>query len=297
MYRRILVPLDGSSVAESALTWAARLPTQAVVLLQVTPPLTEPTADDAVARAARDYLQRVVPPVADGRAWERSVARGDPAEEIVRAAREAELIVMTTRGRGAGGRLIYGSVADRVARHAPVPTLIVRGGDAPVAEAILSRVLVPLDGSATAARALPVAAALSRATGAPLHCVGVGEVEGIDDDLAPMLLSEGVYDTAVEAAHDRARRWLAAAADELRRDALPVSVEVRTGPARDEVLAAIRPGDLVVMTTHGAGAAQRWTVGAVAERVLHRAPAPVLLIRADVPARPPAAGEQSSSAR
>jgi len=279
MYRRILVPLDGSVQAEAAVPYAAGLPCEQVRLLMVRPPDAD---DDAAEGAPPEALLRARAMFENaGRAAEPMVERGDPAEQIVRVAATAELIVMTTRGLGAGGRLVYGSVADRVARHAPVPTLIVRAGDDPVDPAPLARVVVPLDGSETAARALPVAEGLARLVGVPVHCVAVAEVEGVSGAVAPRL-PEGVYQAARQAARARAEERIEHAVNELRAAGMDASGEVREGSARSELIAALRAGDLVVMTTHGHGRATRWSIGTVAERVLHRSPGPVLLIRADL---------------
>jgi len=59
------------------------------------------------------------------------------------------------------------------------------------------------------------------------------------------------------------------------------STEVRSGPAAVEVMAALGSGDLLIITTHGQGAARRWQIGNVAEKLLRQAAAPVVLVRAD----------------
>lgn len=279
MYQRILVPLDGSAQAEAAIPYAARIPSEWVRLLKVEPVVSD--VAPAVGAPSADLDRAGAPLVAGGRMVEPAVARGDPAEEIVRMAADVDLVVMTTRGHGAGGRLVFGSVADRVARHAPVPTLIVRGGDDPVAPVPFARIVVPLDGSPTAERALPVASGLARLLGVPVHCLAVAEVVGVDGTLA-RALPAGIYDAGLETARREAGERVAMAASRLRSEGIAASEEVRAGPVRSELIAALRAGDLVVMTTHGHGRALRWSVGAVAERVLQRAPGPVLLVRADL---------------
>lgn len=149
MYDTILVPLDGSPAAERALAYVALVPSRQVRLLQVFPDITEwfhPSeplleawrtgrADDAA-----DYLRQASAPLRKhGRQVDVAWAFGDPAAEIIAAAREADLIVMTTHGRGMADRVLLGSVADRVARHAPTPTLLVRTGADPVGDATMSR--------------------------------------------------------------------------------------------------------------------------------------------------------------
>lgn len=264
MYDRILVPHDGSDLAAGAIPYAALLPSRRARLIRVT--ATDAAAEVDAAEAA--YLARVGAPLAEGgRTVETTVVRGDPAERIVAAALDADLIVMTSRGRGAGGRSIFGSIADRVARHAPVPTLLVRGGADPVSTTPPARVVLPLDGSATAERALPIAATLARALGLPLHVVVVAEA--------------GTEDEGAAAKRRRAAACAEGAAARLGAEGLAAVGEVRAGEPVAELLATLRPGDLIVMTTHGGGGAQRWVIGGVAERLVRRAPAPVLLVRAD----------------
>ena len=140
MYRRILVPLDGSRLSEQALPHAA---TQAgqfgaeIVLLMVLGPIPEPSmagrgavlrAEEASARLAQDLLERMAAGLRDqGLRVRTETAEGKPYLEIVRFAEEhdIDLIVMSTRGQSGLSRWLLGSVTDRVARGATVPLLLV----------------------------------------------------------------------------------------------------------------------------------------------------------------------------
>lgn len=293
MYECILVPLDGSDVAEAALGLAELIPSRRVRLLQVEPdrhgPMLVSAGEAERWRAARGeearaYLGRVGAPLRrQGRTVEEAFAFGDPADHII--ATEVDLIVMATHGRGAGGRSLYGSVADRVVRHARVPTLIVRGGEQPVAVPPLARVLVPLDGSTSAAAALPVAAELADLIGLPLSLIRVVESDAVRATVqaGPAAATAAARRTAED--KRQAEEAIAAEVQRLRNRDLAATSDVRTGIPAVEVLAAIRPGDLVVMTTHGRGGVRRWLLGSVAEKVVRLAPAPVLLVR---PPRDPA---------
>ena len=133
MFARVLVPLDGSEAALAALDYAAAIPSESVRLLSVVPMSGALAVPAALAGRHDDWLTTVKANAAakldeaaatltrQGRAVETRVEVGDPAERIVEAAADVDLIVMTTHGLGAGGRVIYGSVADRVVRHAPAP--------------------------------------------------------------------------------------------------------------------------------------------------------------------------------
>jgi nucleotide-binding universal stress UspA family protein len=151
MYHRILVALDGSALAEQVLPHAEALcekfgatlvllhatipPTDLVVaeaaigVVPVSPAVTDPaelTAADQ--REAVAYLQAAADRVGSGVAVEFDQPEGETAEAIVTRARDlgADLIAMTTHGRGGLGRAVFGSVADEVLRHAPCPVLLVR---------------------------------------------------------------------------------------------------------------------------------------------------------------------------
>jgi nucleotide-binding universal stress UspA family protein len=140
MYKRILVPLDGSKLAELALPHAAAHAAQfgaEIVLLKVLGPLPEPTmasprvvrsAEAASAELAQDYLDDIAAGLrAQGAVAQTATAEGKPYVEIVRFAEENEidLIIMSTRGHSGLSRWLLGSVADRVVRGATIPLLLV----------------------------------------------------------------------------------------------------------------------------------------------------------------------------
>jgi len=142
---KILVPLDGSDLAEAALETAVDLlnaqPTAMLVLLRAAEP-SMPLADDRVedrARAVREaesYLNGVAAGLREGgiRRVKTCVWYGPAAPTIVEAAEaeKANLIVMSSHGRGGAGRLIFGSVAESVLHGTRTPILLVRDTSAPV---------------------------------------------------------------------------------------------------------------------------------------------------------------------
>jgi nucleotide-binding universal stress UspA family protein len=142
MYRRVLVPLDGSPVAEAILPFIERIagPLDMEIVLVRVVPLTSLGAMELTRQAgaeepfikeqeARQYLEPLAEGLtakgvrADGR-----VRLGHPPAEIVAVAKEvgADLIAMTTHGRSGLGRLLFGSVAEEVLRSAPVPVFLMR---------------------------------------------------------------------------------------------------------------------------------------------------------------------------
>lgn len=151
MYARVLVPLDGSSLAERALLHAERLvaPGGELVLVQVVEPSVAmpPGAFEIasagevhrLAAALRDAVERPIAAAerylsgARGRIARTDIAvttravPGDTVDRLVEAARKADLVVMSTHGRTGLAHLLLGSVAERLVRRAPVPVLVVRG--------------------------------------------------------------------------------------------------------------------------------------------------------------------------
>ncbi len=177
MLHQILAPLDGSALAEQALPWVneiAALTSVTVTLVQVVEP-TDAAIDllalqPAMERAAHDYLAQTAQQLAQDRMTVHArVVVGRPAEQIIQLAHSVDLIVMATHGRSGVGRWVYGSVADKVLTGAPVPVLLihVRPAQARPAQP-LRRILIPLDGSALAERALPLASWLAQRAGAEL---------------------------------------------------------------------------------------------------------------------------------
>ena len=145
---------------------------------------------------------------------------------------------------------------------------------------MFDRIVVALDGSELAERALASGEELARRLGAPLHLVRVADTT---------LLRFGANEAALEYAalggelaeeEAEARRYLEPLRERLAAQGLTVTTEVRRGLAGRELVAAAGPGDLLVMTTHGRTGPARLLLGSVAEEVTRRATAPVLLIRA-----------------
>jgi nucleotide-binding universal stress UspA family protein len=140
---RVLLACDGSADAMAAVRFVGRLPlapTASVRLLGVVPPMPAipfaseiagtpwPPAPEIIAEATAEMTQSLLgAEAALGRpVAERTVRVGDPGSEILDAARTADLIVLGARGLGPLGRLVIGSVSERVLQHADCPVLIVK---------------------------------------------------------------------------------------------------------------------------------------------------------------------------
>lgn len=140
MYERVLVPLDGSRLAEGILPFILQIASPLdleVVLIYVVRPIAPQaiegtrhfTVDDVAARLkeAREYLAPVAANLREGGVRVTTdVRHGKPVAEIVAAALDTEAGLMTTHGRSGFGRLLFGSVAEAVLRQAEIPVLMMR---------------------------------------------------------------------------------------------------------------------------------------------------------------------------
>lgn len=303
MPRTILVPLDGSWLAERALPYAAAFTRPGggqLVLVRAVPYLSRPAHEDhfatlAAARAAatdeaRDYLTRVAARLAErGVAANIAVPQEDEADGILAEARRAnaDFIAMATHGRGGLGRFIYGSVAEEVLARTTLPTLLVRawlpeGGAALLAEH--PQILVPLDGSTASEAVLPVAEGLAADLGGRLILLrAVARPDLVftpDILLAPLLREELAGERA--AAEDYLRDVTARFASTGRE----VESVVRVGqPGLDmaatviEAVGRERGAALVVMSSHRRAGVDRLLLGSVADATLRHGTLPVLLVR------------------
>ncbi|HUX88979.1 MAG TPA: universal stress protein [Chloroflexota bacterium] len=287
---RVIVPLDGSPLSEQALGLGqalARLLTGSIELVHVVDPeiATPDSLSDRRAQATQ-YLAHVAQRIGDDIPVRTDVITGSPVESLLEffAGSRNTLAVMSTHGRSGLRRFLFGSVADKLIRGAQVPVALVR--DAAVHAHDIRQLLVPLDGSALSATALPLAMALARDE-RPLGLVRVVDVPYPRENVAlaygslwgdPGLVAE----LAVQAEQD-ARMNLENVALRLRAAGCRVGWEMRAGRPSDEIIrmAETTGTDLIVMATHGLGGLRRWAFGSVTDDVVHRSHIPVLVIPAN----------------
>jgi nucleotide-binding universal stress UspA family protein len=230
VFESILVPVDGSPAAEAALAMAARIPSDQMQLILVQP---DTTSLDGVCRTARDgraYLEGLAAPLRRlGRTVETRVLFGDAGRQIVAASAMADLVVMGSRGCGATYALVLGSVASWVATHAPVPAMIVRGGDGLAAASAFDRIVVALDGSPLAESAIPVAERLASELGLPIHLVRVLDFDPIRAAVQAGPDAAAAWSVSMEETIQQAQHYLAAHAAHLQERGFMASHELRKG--------------------------------------------------------------------
>jgi nucleotide-binding universal stress UspA family protein len=211
---------------------------------------------------------------------------GEPGERILDAAAGAGMIVMASHGRGVLNRLIHGSIADRVAREAPVPTMVVRTDMAAPGPVGIARLVVPLDGSPLAEQSLPFAESIARRLGTPLFLVRVVSTA----ELLPPAVGMGeaipfeLYDEAEKELEQEAAAYLERVSQRLRGRGLPVATEVLAGAAAGAIEQATKPGDVVVICSHERTGVMRWLLGSVAETLARKDQSPIIFVPASITA-------------
>ena len=295
VYRSILVPLDGSALAERALAVASSLAPRFGSALHVVHVHRDRVFDELTTYGlagadARAAAEQYVLTVADRlRAAGKTqvagtVLDGSPASAIVDYAPKADidLIVMSSHGRTGASRFWLGSVADAVIRTTAVPVLLVRGGDEQTAPGRFERILVPLDGSSLAEAVIPHAIALARLNAGHVHLLRIEErAEDLRMSVWGLAASEP---DDLPARLERADHYLHSVVAQSQSEWAPatVSAEARGGHRVGETIAQVaveRDSDLIAMTTHGHGAS-RLLVGSVADKVIRGTTCNILLSRA-----------------
>jgi nucleotide-binding universal stress UspA family protein len=224
---------------------------------------------------------------------ERLVVKGRPADEIARAGRDADMIVVGAHARDLLGRLALGSVAEEVARLAERPTLIVRetAEGAPRTE----RILVPFDVMEPVGDALAAADALARDLHAGLEVI---HVISIPINL-PAYHGGGAMAEAALDIEQRVREGAPRVVEEaaLRAIGRKVPVKIAYGTPWKEIVREAKPTDIIVCGTHGRGALGRFAFGSVATKLAREAPCPVLVVRPRAAATVAPRAEQPATAR
>lgn len=291
---RLLVPFDGTEQARSAIPYAAALATSGttIVLFTVYPNLAGASPDDPQSTLQAKIELQAQELRAAGHDVKTETATGDPAEKIVQAAANggADMIVMASHGRGVVGRLLHGSVADKVAREATVPVMVVRSARAQPGPVGITRLVLPLDGSPLAAQSIPVALEIARRLGTPLLLVRAVNMA----ELMPPAMGMGeaipfqIYDDTEEEMNKAASDYLDAEANTLRQQGFTVATKVLSGPPASAISEITLPSDVVVLCSNERSGVARWLMGSVAEELVRADDCPVILVPASDDSAAPA---------
>jgi len=279
MLEKVVIPLDGSKLAEVALPYAEELAGKMgaeIVLLSV---LASEEAQEY--QKQRTYALRVVEATKRHieKYLDRSLGREIKVSTVTRAGEPAagildyignggafKIIVMATHGRSGLSRWAVGSVADKVVRSTmkqPLMLIRAKGAHPDVrARRILKKTLVPLDGSPRSEAVIPHITEMARS---------------LQMELTLLRVVPKVNCGYVEV-EDYLQGWCSQLADK----GILAEYQVRVGPAADAIidLADELAMDVVAMSTHGQNTISLWPLGSVAQKVLLGGNTPLLLIRA-----------------
>jgi nucleotide-binding universal stress UspA family protein len=265
LMRPVIVPLDGSRRAETAIPYARAIEAGAPLLL-----VTTMWGTDAVA--PRDYLLRSAAELADTEVDTTVVYDDGPANAILLMARQhpGATICMAAHGRSGLGEAVLGSVAEAVVRDAEHPVLLV-GPHVESDPSSPSPVVIAVDNPTTAAAIAPPAAALASTRELEVWAIEVVAPAPVPFSTEVDTMGWPEDGAAAEAALAALARLGFDAESEVLRD---------VDPARGIVdFARKLPASVVVVGTHARRGLARVALGSVAMNVVHRAPCPVLVLR------------------
>lgn len=290
----ILVPLDGSELAETTLPYAAAIQKafdSRLLLLRVVG-RREGMSNGVEWRLsqaeARSYVDGIVERLQEaGIEAEAIVTAGKPSESILETAREeeADLVVVSSHGAGGPSPFEVSGTAHKVLSSGERSVLLVRVGEGsrePRGES-LKRILAPTDGSARSEWALCLAATVARSCGAELLLLQILPRPEValptnEQDEMDRLLEKGKRSADV-----RLKGWMA----QLEAPDLSMRSEVVMAPSIPRAIDAVarrEDASLVILSAHGTAASDAWPYGSVSGAVLQHGSTPVLILQ-DVPAR------------
>jgi nucleotide-binding universal stress UspA family protein len=298
--RSIAVPLDGSKLAEHALpvaasiARAARARVRLVLVHQLPPAPTDKQSaklyvsmEVALRKSQRAYLRDVATRLAE--TWKIKATTVSPTGPVAETLKswieevEADLVVMTTHGRGALGRALLGSVADRLVRTLEVPIILLRPGEdesTPPSDWKPREIVAGLDGSRLSEAVLPPAVELARLFRVPLTLLQVIEPLALAAE-PPLPFPTGYDERITGVLRQEAQDYLDSLAEDLRKQGIQASGAARMGWNAAGTLLELTPerAGLLAVATHGRGGVQRALVGSVADKLVRAAQVPVLVVR------------------
>lgn len=299
MFKRILVPLDGSNLAERVLPFSSYLAEQ----LQATLILFHVVEKDAPGEIhgqthlhevseAKAYLDRIAGQFTSPtvkilqdvhEVQEAGVAKTirDHAEEL-----DTDLVVLCAHGNGGLRDMFFGSIGQQVIRHGNIPVLFIRPETVQGSKVTpIRQILVPLDGSPSHEGALQVAADLAKKLNAKIRLLTVipsPETLSLKDAISSRI-SPRTANLTLDFNVKQAEAYLLNISQELSKPEIPVSGLVARGdvPSMIHEIILEEGIDLMVMVTHGHSAIDAHWEGSLTPRFLPKTPIPVILVRGE----------------
>lgn len=297
----IIVPLDGSPLAEQALAPARALAatTHARLVLVRAVPFAlsgerKETAGHAALTEAQAYLHGLSRQLEDeGLAVRSDLLPGSPAQAILFSAQthRADLIAMSTHGTSGIQQAFLGSVANAVLRHSECPVLLTRASNTPQAPAAPPRILVPLDGSPLSEASLAYLTSEHLVDSAKVYLLRVVEPPALSAMplVSPMATADLFTRIGQETNEERkeAEAYLTSLGERYLHGR-QWEARVVLGYTSEEIVrqAGVVEATLITMATAGRHGFERLLYGSVAGRVLRKATMPVLLVHDVAPREP-----------
>ncbi len=294
MFTRLLVPLDGSDLAEVALPIAryfSEAMDASVTLLHV-------IERDAPAEV---HSERHLTNSEEANAYLKEVAQGafrnlgrvethvhtvevkDVAQSIADHSEELgpDLIIMCTHGRGGARDVLFGSIAQQVVSIGEVPVLLIPPKCCP-GDFQCRLILVPLDGQKEHEGGLPVAVEVATVTHAALHLLMVIPTPGTlgGERAAVRQMLPTTMSALLDIQEEQGRSYLEKLIHPVRKEQIAVHAEVVRGDPVPAIINATRdlPADLIVLATHAKTGTDAFWSGSTAPKVASRSQIPVLLV-------------------
>ena len=308
MYHRMLVPLDGSELAETVCIYAKELAGRLdldVILLHVGNPSTQGIVPmelayidhmaETVSRQIRDVQKAT-----DGEQKSKPVkvsgelAVGYSAEEIIRFADDnsVDLIVLASHGRSGIKRWTIGSVAGKVMSATTIPVWLIKAGapvDTPYDKWPSKTLIVPLDGSELAESVLPHVETLAKQRGpepVEVVLVRISEIMTIptyySPDISGVSLNWGnILQEETIRRKAEAKKYLEEIEKRFKQGKINVKSVVIEGKPNDEIVEYANkiPFSMIIMATHGRSGLSRLVYGSVAANIIHGVAGPILMIK------------------
>ena len=278
----VVVGYDGSASADQAVDWAAAEAAARSVRLTVChvwqlaySGMMVPAVDEferAAAEVAHSGVRRALDAV-PGLDAHPLVACGSQARTLLDVGRSADLLVVGSHGVSGVRELLLGSVSAQVAAHAAGPVVVVRGESDPSPEYYPGRIVVGVDGSPAADRALGFAFEEAELHHVPLTAVCAWSRQVAEDAAAlPYVGGQALGELAEERFRESVARWSA------KHPGVQVHLDLRDEPVVPLMLSLAAEARLLVVGSRGLGGVRARVLGSVSQAILHQAPCPVAVV-------------------
>ncbi|APV45380.1 Nucleotide-binding universal stress protein, UspA family [Dehalogenimonas formicexedens] len=281
MIKEVVIPLDGSAEAEITVPYGMALAQKLGAQLDFVS--VDETGAADTGNLYRNYLrhldERLKAKYPGQRAWQTRLQNGKAAEEILRFIEEhvADLVILSAHGASGRGSALVGKVANKIMTGTNKPALLIKSPP-PENRPLISKILVPLDGSGIGQAALDIVSQLAPAFNAEVVLTQV--VEPVR--YLPSVDGMGAYTLPIDDAEIEAdaTTFLNRRAEALRQKGITVSTVVKTGSAAELIMNYARDNqvDLIAMSTHGLSGLTRWVFGSVTEKIVVYGTTPVLVV-------------------